>query len=72
MRLTLQTHGNDPEFLDRNAGTKMGDVVSEQPGRTIILTRNGAVIQGVGPNTILEQGDTITVVANKNVGRKVA
>lgn len=69
IKVTLVTHGNAPDALYRETPCKLRDIVPNQEGKTVFLTRNGAQIQDIGPNTLLENGDTITVVANKNVGR---
>ena len=70
MRITINRHGQAPKVENNVAsGAKLGDLVQARSGETVFLQRNGAMVEGVGPDTRLADGDTITVIQNKTVGR---
>lgn len=69
MRISLISQGNAAQQFDRPQGTTANAIVGDFAGKSVFLTRRNQVINGIGPETELEDGDQITVVPNKRVGR---
>ena len=72
MVVTLISQGNAPQNITKNDGAILRDVVGSVEGRTSFITRQGVTLEGVGPDTKLQNGDQITVIMNKTVGQIVA
>jgi hypothetical protein len=69
MRISLVSQGNAAQTFTRDPGVTVGAITGSLEGKSAFLQRGNAVIDNISAETTLQEGDIITVVPNKRVGR---